>query len=71
MSEDEASAYLNRYADVQSKVGFHNIAGAINHWATRGQKEGRDKSVNTDLSIEESAAYLNRYADIKAEFGHI
>jgi len=34
--------YLNRYADLQEKLGATNIAVAQNHWKEFGQSEGRD-----------------------------
>jgi len=36
MTDEEASAYLMRYPDVQSVVGYNNIAGAKENWAKTG-----------------------------------
>jgi hypothetical protein len=47
MTDAEASAYLTRYPDVAAVKGWNNIAGAKAHWAERGEKEGRDKSVDS------------------------
>jgi hypothetical protein len=48
LSEDEASCYLNRYADVKSLetsvASPANLTKAIqNHWKLKGKAEGRNK----------------------------
>jgi hypothetical protein len=66
MTDAEASAYLTRYPDVAATKGWNNLAGAKAHWAERGEKEGRDKSVDDKLTAEEATCYTNRFADLKA-----
>lgn len=71
MSDLEATAYLNRYPDVVSKIGYNNVAGAKEHWAQYGSKEGRIKTVEGDLSIKEVNTYMERYSDVKTKFGKL
>jgi hypothetical protein len=47
MTDAEATAYLTRYPDVAAVKGWNNLAGAKAHWAERGEREGRDKSVDS------------------------
>lgn len=64
MTDTEATAYLTRYPDVAAVKGWNNLAGAKAHWAERGEREGRDKSVDSQLSAEEAVCYANRYDDL-------
>lgn len=41
------------------------------HWAEYGIKEGRNKSVETDLSTTEVTSYIERYPDLKAKYGKL
>ena len=71
MTDEEGAAYLRRYPDVGSEVGWNNVNGAKDHWGKKGQKEGRDKSVEGNLSLEEIKVYMDRYPDVKSEFGKL
>jgi hypothetical protein len=60
MSDEEADAYLRRYPEV---ANFGNRGAARKHWVDFGQKEGRSKAVEGDLTDEEVICYKDFYDD--------
>ena len=60
MSDEEADAYLRRYPEV---ANFGNRGEARKHWVEFGQREGRSKAVEGELTDEELICYKDFYDD--------
>jgi len=64
MSNEEADAYIRRYDDVGLDPGRDgNRNGLRKHWVEFGKEQGRNKTVETDLSDEEALCYYPRFDD--------
>lgn len=51
-TDAEAQCYLDRYRDLQTALGTHNIQAAKEHWVSSGRSEGRSFSCgNSDFAI--------------------
>ena len=64
LTDAQAKCYLERYPDLQAKLGKDNLEAAKSHYTVYGFKEHRSPNCGEPLTEEQAEAYANRYPDL-------